>query len=150
MASAHGIILPFFLIYGWDDFRFPSSSSTALSSVLYYGSLGAIFSLIIIDCYRPDAGFHAPAIDKRLGLLSYPLFLLHGPVIMFTAFLLSVLGIRMRFMLHFALLVAMALAVSYAVAMALERRVLAARGRLRDRAAAPQLALEPQHRVPAI
>ena len=133
-------VLPFFLIYMWDDYRFPSldpSHTSAIApAVAYYGVLGVIFSLIIIDCYRPGAGFEAPVLDKRLGLLSYPLFLLHGPVIIFAAFLLNTAGIRMRFMLHFGLLVATATAVSWAVALVLEQRVMAARSRLRERAAA--------------
>jgi peptidoglycan/LPS O-acetylase OafA/YrhL len=102
---------------------------------LYYSLLGTIFALIVIDSYRPGAGFQGAALDTKFGLLSYPLFLLHGPLIVFGGYLFNLTGVRIQFMWHFVAIVAAAVAVSWFVATALERRVLDARARLRARTA---------------
>jgi len=135
VARLGWIALPLFLMYAWDQYRWPDltmSGPRALPmSVAYYGLLGAVFALIVIDSYRPDAGFQGPAIDTRLGLVSYPLFLLHGPLIVFGGYLMNLTGVRIHFMWLFVILVSASVLISWLVASALERRVLEARARLR-------------------
>jgi peptidoglycan/LPS O-acetylase OafA/YrhL len=139
VARLGWVVLPLFLMYAWDQYRLPDLSMLApdalWTSVVYYTLLGGIFALIVIECYRPGAGFQGPALDARLGLLSYPLFLLHGPLVVFGGYLINRSHVRMTFMWHFLALVTLAAAVSWVVATALERRILDARASLRERAA---------------
>ncbi|HMD37188.1 MAG TPA: acyltransferase [Vicinamibacterales bacterium] len=148
IARLGWIALPLFLMYAWDQYRQPdltlSSPGGLWMAVAYYGLLGGVFALIVIDSYRPGAGFQGPVLDARLGLLSYPLFLLHGPLIVFGGYVMKLTGVRIHFMWHFVILTAVSIAVSWLVATALERRVLDARARLRERASGA-----PPARVPS-
>lgn len=117
------------MLYALDDFQFLSFTKDVLPSVIYYNAIALCFALIVIDCYARKGSAAPNETNFKLGLLSYPLYLIHGPVIIFVGYLFNVFEIKVRFMVHFAVLVGCAVAVAWLVAWYVERPLLQYRKR---------------------
>ena len=128
----------FYLVVMWELDLFPSYGTFQLSSVLFYLGLSGLFALAIISALGTSSG--EGRIDRWLGEISYPLFLCHGPVIVFVAFCLREFDLHPNFAVCAMLMVGLSIAVSQAVLVLVERPVLRWRKALREPAPVPVLA----------
>ena len=127
VAKFSWLILISFLLYAQDNYQCPSFVQSIERSVVYYGILGLCFALVIVGCYTNEGDVmskQACQTNIRLGLLSYPLYLIHGPIIIFMGFIINRSGIKIRFDLHFLILTTSAIIASWAVVVFVERPVL--------------------------
>jgi peptidoglycan/LPS O-acetylase OafA/YrhL len=132
MAKWSWFILLAFMLFAQDDYQCPSFAQDIGRSVAYYCLLGLCFALVIINCYTGDGDTVAPAQkarNRRWGLISYPLYLIHGPIIIFFGFLVNKSGIKVRFDIHWAILIMSALAAALGVVHWVEKPALELRKR---------------------
>jgi peptidoglycan/LPS O-acetylase OafA/YrhL len=92
---------------------------------LAYLPLGLLFA-IVIACHLSKNG-PALQLDRWLGNISYPLFLVHGPVLLATGSALKASGIVLPFFGLVAVCFSCSLIVAQAVYMLVERPVLGMR-----------------------
>ncbi len=93
-------------------------------SFIYYVTLGLAFALLIVGAYQKNVGDSASRINKFLGELSYPLYLVHGPAIVFLGFLINKSGQTIAFFWYFLILIAGALLAASLFVVAVERPVM--------------------------
>jgi peptidoglycan/LPS O-acetylase OafA/YrhL len=93
-------------------------------SFLYYAAMGLAFALLILDAYQNKAGDSESRMNRFLGEMSYPLYLVHGPVIVFLAYLINVFDVKIFFFWHFFILVGGALLAASLFVVAVERPVM--------------------------
>jgi peptidoglycan/LPS O-acetylase OafA/YrhL len=122
----------------WELDLFPNYGDFHLSVVLFYLGLSALFALAIVSALGTSSG--ESRIDRWLGEISYPLFLCHGPVIVFVAFVLREFDLHPNFAVCAMLMVGLSIAVAQAVLVLVERPVLRWRKALREPAPVPVLA----------
>jgi peptidoglycan/LPS O-acetylase OafA/YrhL len=132
------LAMMFYLVVMWELDLFPSYGTFQLSSVLFYLGLSGLFALAIISALGTKAG--ESRIDRWLGEISYPLFVCHGPVIVFVAFCLREFDLHPNFAVCAMLMVGLSIAVSQAVLVLVERPVLRWRKALREPTPVPVLA----------
>jgi len=103
-AKFRWLILISFLLFAQDDYQCPSFVQSVERSVVNYGLLGLWFAFITVDCYTNEINVvskQARQTNHRWGLLSNPLYLIHGPIIIFMGFILNRSEIKIRFDLRF-------------------------------------------------
>lgn len=104
----------------------PSFAVSPLSLV-YYLLLGGAFIMLIVRAYDRR---HRPAVGTwkhQVGEASYPLYLVHGPVIVFIGFLLNHHAHTYPFFLHFSALIIAAIVCAAVLVVMVERPVMRAR-----------------------
>jgi peptidoglycan/LPS O-acetylase OafA/YrhL len=111
-------------------------------AVVYFTTLAAAFALVTVGFAARPRAWGFGAVDAALGWLSYPLYLVHGPVIMFTAFLLNSRGTMIPFGLYVLTLCTAGVLSAVVLAVAIERPIMELRRRLRRRAV-PVAGLQP-------
>ena len=108
-----------------------------------YILVGLAFALLVVSYVaRPDPREHAH-FDKLLGEMSYPLFVVHGPVIILAGYLLNWSGLELPFSIYLMILCAAALTAAYLLVLAIERPVMAWRRTLGGRRAGRPIVAAP-------
>lgn len=96
-------------------------------SLVYYLLLGAAFVMLIVRAYDRRHRHSEGNWRHRFGEASYPLYLAHGPVIVFTGFLLNHQPYKYPFFLHFSILLIAAVICAGLLVAVIERPVMRAR-----------------------
>ena len=120
--------------FGFSVARMPLFE-TSLASALYYILLAGAFAFLTVGFVARTGAVRGSGLDRWLGVLSYPLFLAHGPVIMALATFYRALGLTLPFGTYVLALCAPAIVVAWLLAVAVEQPVMALRRRMRVRAA---------------
>jgi len=126
------------LLWGGRYLLMPQTSASS-SAWLYFPTLACAFVLVIVGYAAQDhPGSRMPRLDRALGVLSYPVFLAHGPALMFTGYLLNRSGTTLEYGPFLVVLLLSGLAISTILALLVERPVMALRARVRNRRKARQ------------
>lgn len=115
-----------------DAFDLGLVGSSDYDNAAYYSVLAGVFATIVATWMARPAP-PASAADTWLGELSYPLFLVHGPVIIGVQFALNAWGVHLTFVANLAILLAGSFAVAMIVVVLVERPVMAWRRSFRPR-----------------
>jgi peptidoglycan/LPS O-acetylase OafA/YrhL len=108
----------------------------------YYTTVSALFALIVAAWLARPAPASRES-DTWLGEMSYPLFVIHGPVIIGVQFALNAWGLDPPFVANLAILLTASFAVSMGLVTLVERPVMAWRRGIRPSGpAAPQALAE--------
>ena len=123
LAPFAWLILLATIVVGWRAFKQPQNTVT-MTSIAFYVVLALAFGLLLVRGFQRSAEPVPRRFDQALGLLSYPLYLIHGPMIVFAGFLINAAGWRLPFGIYLALLLAAALAVAWLLVHLVEKPVL--------------------------
>jgi peptidoglycan/LPS O-acetylase OafA/YrhL len=123
------------LVLGWER-AMPIFSVTA-RSIPYYLGLSLAFAFVLIGYESRDAARPAHRLDGVLGLMSYPLFVVHGPVLMFVTTRLRELDVSVTYARFMLLTCLPAIAAAALLAVLVERPVMALRESWRPRVVVP-------------
>lgn len=124
------IVLVWFVAVALDTYTLPYVLDWGWITFAYFTILSSLFLTIVASWLaRPDPTPRAS--DAWLGELSYPLFLIHGPVIMGVQFALNAWHVQLAFATNLAILLAASFAVAVSMVILVERPVMAWRRRLR-------------------
>ena len=110
--------------------------STSFVSVVYYPVLAISFSLLIIRANVRQVELFDTKWKRLFGEISYPLFLIHGPIIVLVGYLTNSRAIALPFFAHLSLLVVVALMVASILVLTVERPVMRFRSLYFDRTVA--------------
>jgi peptidoglycan/LPS O-acetylase OafA/YrhL len=133
------VILLAVIVLGNAAFQMPLFE-VSLPAIAYYLTLGAAFAFVIVGFNARVTGLDRHPLDRMLGDVSYPLYLVHGPVIVFVAYLLNRrLPAAIPFTAYVAACCCAAAAAALLLTVAVERPLMALRQRLRVRVATPIL-----------
>jgi peptidoglycan/LPS O-acetylase OafA/YrhL len=130
LAPLRWILLLVVLLWGDAALGMPQLKASA-SAWLYYPLLAAAFAGVIIGFAARGRDLPSHAIDRWLGLISYPIFLIHGPIVIFGGYILARLGFPLGFGASFIVLATASIAAAVIVAVLVERPVMAMRARWR-------------------
>jgi len=113
-----------------DRYNFGFATPSDLMSVARYVIVSGVFTAIVATSMaRPTPPPNTT--DTRLGELSYPLFLIHGPAIIAVQFALNAWGVHLTFVANLAILLAVSFAAAMLLVVFVERPVMAWRRSLR-------------------
>jgi peptidoglycan/LPS O-acetylase OafA/YrhL len=130
LAPMRWLILAAVLLWGDAALGMPQTTPSP-SAWVYYLLLAAAFAGVIVGFAARGRDVAPHALDRWLGLISYPIFLIHGPIVIFGGYLLARSGFPLGFGASFALLAAASIAVAMVMAVLVERPVMAMRARWR-------------------
>lgn len=134
------LVAGIYFTYGWDYLKQPSLESDA-PALTYYIIISALFAFAMATWLSREAEPETP-LDRWLGEISYPLFLIHGPTIVGLQVLFKQLGWAPPFDITLVVFVATNLGAATLLAICVERPVMAWRRRLRDRELQRQKSIE--------
>lgn len=97
---------------------------------IYYSGLGGAFAAVLATHLAQKP--HEAALDRWLGEISYPLFLIHGPAMIMAATLIRTAGVQMDGGPFCLILMVVAVLCSQAVLMLVEQPIMAFRRRRRS------------------
>jgi peptidoglycan/LPS O-acetylase OafA/YrhL len=117
------VYLLFLTMFSFADFKMPAWDVT-VQSVAFYALLSVGVAMLIVNAYARREEIGAYGGRRLLGELSYPVYLAHGPVIIFVGYLLARQGMASPGLLHFTVLVTCAIFVSCVFVVAVERPVM--------------------------
>lgn len=125
-AASYGWVLLLLVIVCGGKLAHPHlpAQIVSLVSFIYYTALGLAFVLLIIDAYQKQVGESESRMKSFLGELSYPLYLVHGPVIVFLGFLMNKFDLKIHFFWHFLILISGALLAASLFVVVIERPVM--------------------------
>lgn len=123
IANWGWLIIFFVVLIGGKGFGMPAFLTTFVSLV-YYSTLGLSFSLLITRAYVGHVESFEPKWKRVLGEISYPLFLIHGPVMVLVGFLINSQAIALPFSVHLLLLILGALIAASLLLFMVERPVM--------------------------
>jgi peptidoglycan/LPS O-acetylase OafA/YrhL len=117
--------------YGVDAFNMPFAFSTSdYVNTAYLTTMSGLFVTIVATWLARPAP--APnATDTWLGEMSYPLFVIHGPVIIGLQFAMNAWRVQLTFVANLAILLAASATVAMCLVVFVERPVMAWRRRIR-------------------
>jgi peptidoglycan/LPS O-acetylase OafA/YrhL len=123
-------ILAWVYARGFDQFQKPRTAVTDHTDVAYF----AIMSILLVVTIASWLARPAPvqnATDTSLGEISYPLFLIHGPVLIGLQFSMNQIGFDPAFEVTLAILIAASLGASKLLAICVERPLMTWRRKFR-------------------
>lgn len=124
---------------GFDQFQKPRVMQADYSDVAYFSIMSLLFVLVLAAWLaRPAPAQNAT--DKRLGEISYPLFLIHGPVIVGVQFAMNRMNFHQSFDVSLAILVSASVGVAATLTVLVERPLMAWRRRARVFSPHPRIA----------
>lgn len=123
IANWGWIVIFFVVLVGGKGFGMPAFVTTFVSLV-YYPTLGLSFSLLIIRAYVRRSETFEIKWKRVLGEISYPLFLIHGPVVILVGFLINAQAIVLPFSVHLLLLTLGSLMAASVLLLTIERPVM--------------------------
>jgi peptidoglycan/LPS O-acetylase OafA/YrhL len=127
------------IVLGNEAFQMPLFE-VSWSAIVYYLTLGVAFAFVTVGFNARVAGLDRHALDRMLGDVSYPLYLVHGPVILFIAYLLNRrLPAAIPFTAYITACCGAAALAALLLTIAVERPLMAVRQRLRTRLVIPRL-----------
>ena len=127
---------------GWSAYQMPLLRQVTRVSLFYYLTLAVGFAFLTIGFLARRVQLARTPLDRWLGLISYPLFITHGPVIIGVATLYRRLGVSLGFGPYVLALAAPAILIGLFFAVAVDRPVMAWRERIRSRTQARTLKAE--------
>ena len=116
--------------YGFDHFHKPRSIGIDYSDVAYFVIISGLFVIALAAMLARPSPAQNPT-DRHLGEISYPLFLIHGPVIVAVQFAMNQLNLRPPFDVALAILAGASVAVAALLTVLVERPVMAWRRKIR-------------------
>lgn len=122
---------PILLVGAFMAFRLSNMPSFDVNpaSIVYYALLSFGFVLLILHACDQPLSDGSGRRNHFLGELSYPLYLIHGPAIIFAGFLLNYWSHKLPFFVHFSFLILIAILMAYTLVLLVERPVMNARKR---------------------
>jgi peptidoglycan/LPS O-acetylase OafA/YrhL len=126
--------------YFVDRFNFGFATPSDFMGVARYTVVSGVFTAIVATWMARPAP-SPRATDTWLGELSYPLFLIHGPVIIGVQFALNAWSVQLTFTANLAILLAASFAAAMLLVIFVERPVMAWRRSFRPRSTTAQPAL---------
>lgn len=114
------------------------------ASFLFYIGLAAFYALMIATYIVADNPGGPLWLDRWLGEISYPIFVVHGPMLIFTGYLMKRMGIAIGFLPYVVICMCINLLAAHLLAMAIEGPVMRWRKRTLSKykaVAAPAIAL---------
>lgn len=130
------LIIVLIVLIGGKGFGMPAFVTTFVS-MIYYPMLGACFSLLIIRARVRRTESVETKWKRLFGEMSYPLFLIHGPIMVLMGFMINWQAIVLPFCVHLSLLVAGALTAAAILVITIERPVMRMRSHYFDKTLAP-------------
>jgi peptidoglycan/LPS O-acetylase OafA/YrhL len=123
IANWGWLIIFFVVLIGGKGFGMPAFKTTFVS-LIYYIILGISFSLLIIRAHVRHVESFETKWKRLLGEISYPLFLIHGPIIVLVGYLINSQAITLPFFAHLSLLMVGALMAASVLVITIERPVM--------------------------
>ena len=123
IASFGWFIVFLVVLIGGKAYRMPAFETTYVS-LTYYLLLGFSFSLLIIRAKVLHVESFEAKWKRLLGEISYPLFLVHGPIIILVGYLTNSHAIALPFIAHLLLLLIAAFVAASVLLVTVERPVM--------------------------
>lgn len=123
----------FFVLFNIAAARYtghPIFGASTGSAVAYYLALAATFCVVILAYLASQSTAGSSSLDRWLGEISYPVFLIHGPVLILVGYVVNRLEVKVHFLLNFLLSIACALLAAHLLVLFVERPVMELRRRL--------------------
>jgi peptidoglycan/LPS O-acetylase OafA/YrhL len=104
----------------------PPLTEASLGAILQFAVLGLAFAVVVASyTAKPMWLSLTTAFDRWLGDISYPLFMAHGPVIIFTGFLINWSGLQTTFTVHLLIQCVVALVAAHLMMVLVDRPLAA-------------------------
>lgn len=117
------LIIFLVVLVGGKGFGMPAFVTTFVS-LIYYPTLGLSFSLLILRAHMWHSESFEIKWKRVLGEISYPLFLIHGPVVLLVGFLINSQAIVLSFSFHLFLVTLGAFMAAAVLLLTIERPVM--------------------------